>query len=89
MEEEFKISESSMEEPRPTVKKSTAEKHRRETYKTEICKVLLYNKSTKELDINFKGYGIRVFHVQDTPASDYVTIKYRGEIGKPNFTYEL
>lgn len=87
MEEEFKISESSMED-QPVIKKSVAEKHKRETYKTETCKVLHYNKSTKELDIDFKGYGIRIFHVQDTP-SEYVTIKYRGEIGKPDFKYEL
>ena len=59
-----------------------------EKYKTEKCKVLSYNKKTKELDIDFKGYGIRLNNVRNI-NSDYVDIKYIGEIGKPNFSCEL
>ena len=29
-------------------------------YKTEKCRILSYNKATKELDIDFHGYGIRI-----------------------------
>lgn len=57
-------------------------------YKTEKCKVLLYNEKTKELDINFKGYGIRLNNV-DKIDSDFVLLKYHGEIGKPNFSFKL
>ena len=59
-----------------------------EKYKTEKCKVLSYNKKTKELDIDFKGYGIRLNNIRNI-NSDYVDIKYIGEIGKPNFSCEL
>ena len=57
-------------------------------HKTIKCKVLSYNKKTKELDIDFKGYGIRLNNVRNI-NSDYVDIKYIGEIGKPNFSCEL
>ena len=59
-----------------------------EKYKTEKCKVLSYNKKTKELDIDFKGYGIRLNNVRNI-NSDYVDIKYIGEIGKSNFSCRL
>ena len=59
-----------------------------EKYKTEKCKVLTYNEKTKELDIDFKGYGIRLNNV-DNIKSDIISIKYRGEIGKPNFSCKL
>ena len=57
-------------------------------YKTEKCKVLSFNKSTNDLDVNFKGYGIRIKNVKSV-NSDYVFVKYLGDIGKPNFSYEL
>jgi len=66
----------------------TVEKPVSKRYKTEKCKVLAYNKQTKELDINFKGYGIRLKNINNI-QSDFVTIKYYGEIGKPNFSCEL
>ncbi len=66
-----------------TVKKSVSKR-----YKTERCKVLSYNEKTKELDISFKGYGIRLNNIDNIEA-DFVTIKYYGEIGKPNFSCEL
>lgn len=57
-------------------------------YKTEKCKILSYDKFTKELDVDFKGYGIRLKNV-DKVDSDFISIKYRGEIGASNFTYKL
>jgi len=87
MEEKSNYEEASKEEVKSTKKTGTA-RHKREHYKTERCKVLLYNKLTKELDINFMGYGIRISHAEHID-SDYVTIKYLGEIGKPNFVCEL
>ena len=66
----------------------TTTKIETEKYKTEKCKVLSYNKKTKELDIDFKGYGIRLNNIRNI-NSDYVDIKYIGEIGKSNFSCRL
>ena len=57
-------------------------------YKAEKCKVLAYNSNTLELDIEFKGYGIRLSNISDI-TSDMVLIKYYGEIGKANFSCGL
>lgn len=59
-----------------------------EKFKTEKCKVLSYNKNTQELDVNFLGCGIRLFNI-DRDIGDVVSVKYRGEIGTPNFEYRL
>lgn len=59
-----------------------------EKFKTEKCKVLSYNKKTKELDVDFLGHGIRLFNI-DKDVCDIVNLKYRGEIGTPNFEYRL
>lgn len=57
-------------------------------FKEKECKVIRYNKLTKTLDISFDGYGIRVKNVKDF-SGDLVTIRYKGEIGKPNFEYKI
>lgn len=59
-----------------------------EKFKTIKCKVLSYNKVTKELDIDFSGYGIRLRNVSKN-VEDFVNIRYRGEIGTSNFEYRL
>lgn len=59
-----------------------------EKFKTEKCKVLSYNKDTKELDVDFSGYGIRLYNVSKD-IGDFVNIRYRGEIGKSNFEYRI
>lgn len=53
-------------------------------YKTEKCKILSFNPNTKEIDVNFKGYGIRLKNAVCS-ESDFILVKYSGEIGKPNF----
>ena len=57
-------------------------------YKMEKCKVLAYNARTKELDVDFKGYGIRLNNAKNI-NSDYVDIKYIGEIGNSDFSCKL
>lgn len=57
-------------------------------YKTEKCRILYYNKETKELDIDFHGYGVRIKNADDTD-SGFVQIQYAGEIGKPNFSLKI
>lgn len=61
---------------------------KKETLKKEKCKVLGYNEATKELDIEFKGYGIRINNVAQKIENE-VFVKYSGEIGKSNFKCEL
>lgn len=53
-------------------------------YKNEKCKVLAYDKKSKELDVLFKGYGVRLFDVEK-PVQDFVMVKYTENIGSPNF----
>lgn len=59
-----------------------------EKYKTKKCNVLSYNADTKELDIDFSGYGIRLYNVSENIGAS-VNIKYRGEIGTSNFICRL
>lgn len=68
-------------------KNETAKKNKG-SYKTVECRVLSYDGKTMALDIDFNGYGIRIKNVKDF-YGDSVTIKYRGEIGKPNFDFKL
>jgi len=60
----------------------------KEVFKTEKCKVLLYDRNLKTLDIDFNRFGIRIDNVDDC-GLDYVSVKYKGEIGSPYFTYKL
>lgn len=59
-----------------------------EKFKTKKCKVLSYNHETQELDVDFAGYGIRLYHIAEN-VGDYIVIRYRGEIGTPSFVYRL
>lgn len=60
----------------------------KEEFKEKECKVIAYNKRTNTLDVKFDKYGIRIKDVKDF-SGDVVIIKYKGEIGKPNFEYKL
>lgn len=69
-------------------KETSSTTAKKETLKKEKCKVLDYNETTKELDIEFKGYGVRINGVSQKIENE-VLVKYYGEIGKPNFKCEL
>lgn len=58
-------------------------------FKTKKCDVIVYNKHTKTLDVKFDKYGIRIKNVNDFNDDATIEIKYKGEIGKPNFKYKL
>lgn len=62
----------------------------KEQFKEKQCKIINYNSRTKTLDINFDGYGIRIKDVEllSNDASN-VQVKYKGEIGKPNFIIRI
>ena len=59
-------------------------KKKRDDYREKVCKVIRYNKAKKILDIYFDSYGIRLKDVENF-SGDSVIVKYKGEIGKPNF----
>ena len=76
------------EEIQEELPKIQPRKKNRIEYKEKECKVINYNKITNSLDISFDGYGIRFNNVKDF-VGDTVIVKYKGEIGKPNFEYKL
>lgn len=57
-------------------------------YKIKKCTVIHYSDKTKNLDIDFDGYGIRIKNIFNFHG-DSVNIKYCGTIGKPNFKYSI
>lgn len=57
-------------------------------FKDKECKVIKYDKFEKTLDVLFGCYGIRIFNVKNF-SNDIAVVKYKGEIGKPNFEYRL
>lgn len=59
-----------------------------EKFKVKKCKVLSYNKSLQELDIDFCGYGIRLRNIS-ADITDYINVHYKGQIGTPNFEIKL
>ena len=59
-----------------------------EKYKKEMCRIIHYSENKKLLDVNFKGYGIRIKNAENIKG-DTVIVKYKGEIGHKNFKYML
>lgn len=93
---EIKYNNKSSLKEESTTAKTEASKEKRnpenpginKNYKTENCKVLAFNPGTNELDIEFKGYGIRL-HSPGVINSAYVPVRYYGEIGKPGFKCQV
>lgn len=71
-----------------SVTETIPKKPKNREFKEKVCKVLLYNKQTKTLDVLFDSYGIRLKNVKDFTGNT-VSIKFYGEIGQPNFKYKL
>ena len=59
-----------------------------EKYKKVMCRIIHYSENKKLLDVNFKGYGIRIKNAENIKG-DTVIVKYKGEIGHKNFKYML
>lgn len=57
----------------------------KDVFKEKECKVINYNKSTKTLDIEFDRYGIRIKNIDSFDGTEMVIVKYKSEIGKPDF----
>jgi hypothetical protein len=69
-------------------KKKLKSNLRKDEFKTKECPVISYNKHSNTLDIMFDKYGIRIKNVKDF-IGNIVNVKYKGEIGKPNFEIAL
>lgn len=68
----------------------TRSRKSKEDFKEKECKVIRYDNYTKSLDINFDGYGIRIRNVDSSYNNNsIVKVKYKGEIGKPNFIVKV
>lgn len=82
----LKSNENNSEEPESLSSKKS--KNLYKSFKDKECHVIKYNKCNKTLDVLFDRYGIRLFNVENF-SGDTVIIKYKGEIGKPDFEYKL
>lgn len=69
-------------------KKKLKSNLRKNEFKTKECPVISYNKQSNTLDIMFDKYGIRMKNVKNF-TGNIVNVKYKGEIGKPDFEIEL
>lgn len=63
-------------------------KKNKNDYKEKECKVISYNSRNNTLDVKFDRYGIRIKNVKFFDGNT-VKVKYKGEIGKPNFECRL
>lgn len=62
----------------------------KEDFIEKECKIINYDNHTKSLDINFDGYGIRMKKIEFSYNNDpIVKVRYKGEIGKPNFVIKV
>ena len=62
----------------------------KEDFKEKECKIINYNNRTKSLDIDFDGYGIIIKNIEFSQNNDLIVkVKYKGEIGKPNFILKV
>ncbi len=57
-------------------------------FKVKECSVISYNKHSKTLDIMFDNYGIRLKNIESF-AGKVANLKYKGELGKPDFECKL
>lgn len=64
-------------------RKANSEKIKSE-YSSKKCIVFNYNQKTRSLDVKFDKYGIRIRNASP-PTTDSVMVKYKGNIGCPDF----
>lgn len=62
----------------------------KDDFKEKECEIISYNQNTKSLDVKFDGYGIRIKNVESFHNnSTMVKIKYKGNIGMPDFVMKV
>lgn len=57
-------------------------------FKSKMCDVIAYDEDKHTLDVRFERYGIRIKNIENFNGNT-AEVKYKGEIGKPNFEYRL
>lgn len=70
------------------VKEELPKKPKNNGFKEKRCRVIDFDHKNQTLDVKFDGYGIRIKNVKEFNG-DFATVKFKGEIGKPNFQYKL
>lgn len=66
----------------------TRPKRQRNIFRTKTCRVIEYNSITKNLDVDFDGFGVRIPNAENVDGAT-VTVRYKGTIGKPDFICKL
>lgn len=83
MEDKINIEPTIAEEPKKTKTKKSA-------LKNKECKILRFNQKHKTLDVMFDEFGLHFSGVKkDYSNVETVNVKYKGTIGKANFSYQL
>lgn len=88
MEDVKEIMEEIVEKESTTTLPKKPKNNKFNSSKTKECKVVSYNKKTLELIISFNGTNIKFTGVKNING-DTISVKYKGEIGKPNFECKL
>ena len=70
------------------IAKDTLPRKQKVAFLEKDCRVIEYNAIARTLDVDFDGYGIRLQNVNNFKGST-VTIKYKGIIGTPSFSYKI
>lgn len=63
-------------------------KRKRNVFRTKNCRVIEYNPVTKNLDVDFDGFGVRISGVEKIEGTT-VDVRYKGKIGSPDFICKL
>lgn len=87
-EESLKTDELINEELEHSATRKPKANMKKDGYKNKECKVIHYDKQKKTLDVLFDRYGLRIFNVEAF-SGNTVIVKYKNEIGNPDFEYKL
>ncbi len=88
MEDVKEILEEKVEKESTTTLPKKPKNNKSDGFKTKECEVVSYNQKTFELIFNFKGINLRFTGIKND-IGNTITVKYKGEIGKPNFEIKL
>lgn len=82
------ILESNTENTTPKTRKTKYQNTSKSMFNQKECEVIAYDGRLKVLDVRFGKYGIRIKDVENFTGNTAI-VKYKGEIGSPNFEYQL
>ena len=82
------FTESSETSENEDITKKSKRQSLKNEFKEKECRVISYNKHSKTLDIMFDNYGIRLKNIE-TFTENTINIKYKGDLGRPDFEIKL